>query len=287
MSLTEVSRSAPSQVDTGNGLSHRAIDPARRRDVRNHSKSEVAYADRLSEYLPLKSRLDRLFGFTLFVLASPLILVLATIVRLTSPGEAIYRQTRVGKDGKTFELLKLRSMVRDAEAPGNPVWCSVNDLRITRVGRILRKLHLDELPQLWNVAKGEMSLVGPRPERPEICQNLVDEIDDYHSRHRVKPGITGLSQINLPADQTIEDVRRKQILDLRYIEEANLWLDVRMIMATALRTVGISGEIVIKLMSLSRSEYLQEQVPSNHPQNRETKHTFESVQSAESPRFPR
>ena len=287
MSLTEVSRSAPSQVDTGSGLSHRAIDPSHRRDVRNHSQSEVAYADRLSEYLPLKSRMDRIFGFILFVLASPLILVLAMIVRLTSTGEAVYRQTRVGKDGKTFELLKLRSMVRDAEAPGNPVWCSVNDLRITRVGRILRKLHLDELPQLWNVAKGEMSLVGPRPERPEICQNLVDEIDDYHSRHRVKPGITGLSQINLPADQTIEDVRRKQILDLRYIEEANLWLDVRMIMATALRTVGISGEIVIKLMSLSRREYLQEQEASNHSQNRETKHTFESVQSAESPRFPR
>lgn len=290
MSLTEISRSAAATVEASQCATHGSVDRLDRKKSPTAQHQHVpssAYLNQTARYLRLKSGFDRAAGLFLFVVASPLILLLAAIVRSTSRGHAIYRQTRVGKDGQSFELLKLRSMVRDAEKPGQPVWCSINDLRVTPVGKVLRKLHLDELPQLWNVAKGDMSLVGPRPERPEICENLVDEIENYHHRHSVKPGVTGLSQINLPADQTIEDVRRKQILDLRYIDEANLWLDLRMILATALRMLGIRGETVIKLMSLCRRQYLEEQLASSQSPNQKTPHTLESVQSSESPRFPR
>jgi lipopolysaccharide/colanic/teichoic acid biosynthesis glycosyltransferase len=280
-------------MDSGQSLSHHPTDSMRRRNYREQQPKGITTQQKLhqrDDYMRRKASLDRIIGFLLLVFTSPLILLLAAIVKCTSKGPAVYRQTRVGKDGQTFELLKLRSMVRNAEKPGQPVWCSTNDLRVTRVGRVLRKLHLDELPQLWNVAKGEMSLVGPRPERPEICVNLADEIDNYHDRHRVMPGITGLAQINLPADQTIEDVKRKQILDLRYIEEANLWLDLRMIAATAIRILGISGEVVISLMRLSRREYLNEQFASqcrNQQKNSAGQCSFESVQPSESPRSPR
>jgi lipopolysaccharide/colanic/teichoic acid biosynthesis glycosyltransferase len=158
----------------------------------------------------------------------------------------------MGLNGQRFQIIKLRSMRVDAEKEGKAVWCVKQDPRVTRLGRVLRKLHLDELPQLLNVAKGEMSLVGPRPERPPICEKLADQIEDYYRRNVVKPGVTGLAQINLPPDETVEDVRRKQILDLRYIEEANFWLDSRMIIATALRMFGFRGVTVIKWMRLCR-----------------------------------
>jgi lipopolysaccharide/colanic/teichoic acid biosynthesis glycosyltransferase len=210
-------------------------------------------------YFRHKYLVDRCLGGLLLVLSSPLTLSLYVLVRLTSPGPGFYRQERVGLNGSTFHIIKLRSMVKNAERPGQAVWCVKNDSRVTWLGRILRKLHLDELPQLWNVTKGEMSLVGPRPERPEICKELALEIDGYYRRNSVKPGVTGLAQINLPPDETIEDVRRKQILDLRYIQEANFWLDARMILATAMRMVGIRGETVIRLMHLCRRQYLTQQ----------------------------
>lgn len=195
-------------------------------------------------------------GCVLLVVSAPLTLSLFLLVKLTSRGPGFYRQERVGLHGETFEIIKLRSMVFNAEKPGRPVWCVRNDTRVTRLGRVLRTLHLDELPQLWNVARGEMSLVGPRPERPEICETLAEKIDGYYQRVTVKPGVTGLSQINLPPDEDFQDVQRKQILDLRYIEEANVWLELRILMATAMRMFGVGGETVMKAMSLSRRELL-------------------------------
>ncbi|WP_372719816.1 sugar transferase [Novipirellula sp.] len=213
-------------------------------------------------FLRRKYAFDRCLGGVLLVLTSPLVLVLIFLVKLTSPGPGLYRQTRVGLNGKTFEIIKLRSMVKNAEKPGQPVWCVRHDSRVTWLGKILRKLHLDELPQLWNVASGEMSLVGPRPERPEICESLAEQIDNYYHRNTVKPGVTGLAQVNLPPDETIDDVRRKQILDLRYIEEASWWLDLRMMAATALRMVGVKGEVVMKMMGLCRRDVLRERLDS-------------------------
>ncbi|EMI20055.1 undecaprenyl-phosphate galactosephosphotransferase [Rhodopirellula maiorica SM1] len=237
----------------------------KRRDDTDHSINDKSLSEPNENhviFLRRKYAFDRCLGSVLLVLTAPLMLVLFVLVKLTSPGPGFYRQTRVGLNGKTFEIIKLRSMVKNAEKPGQAVWCVKHDSRVTWLGKILRKLHLDELPQLWNVAAGEMSLVGPRPERPEICESLAEQIELYYDRNKVKPGVTGLAQVNLPPDETIDDVRRKQILDLRYIEEANWWLDMRMITATAMRMVGVKGEVVMKMMGLCRRDLLRERLDS-------------------------
>lgn len=206
-----------------------------------------------------KYLLDQLLASLLLVLTSPLTLLLGLLVRLTSPGPSFYKQERMGLDGKTFEMIKLRSMVVDAEKEGKPVWCVKGDLRITPLGKVLRKLHLDELPQLLNVARGEMSLVGPRPERPLICESLAEDIDGYYQRLSVKPGITGLAQINLPPDETLDDVRRKQALDLCYIGQAGFGLDLRILLATGIRVFGFRDTVILRLMGLCRQCLLVEQ----------------------------
>lgn len=147
-------------------------------------------------------------------------------------------------------------MRTDAEADGVARWCGKNDPRVTDVGRFLRNTHLDELPQLWNVVLGEMSLIGPRPERPCICDRLTLRIDDYYHRNAIKPGITGLSQINLEPDQSFEDVHRKQLLDINYIETANAWLDMRILFATGLRLFGIRSEALTRWLGLCRQKLL-------------------------------
>ena len=139
-------------------------------------------------------------------------------------------------------MYKIRTMRLDAEAETGPVWAKANDPRITRLGRFLRKLHLDELPQLINVVKKEMSLIGPRPERPEIAAVLAEDIPGYTDRLVVLPGVTGLAQINLPPDSTLDDVRRKLVLDMKYIKQAGPWLDARILMSTFARMVGVPGE---------------------------------------------
>ena len=210
-----------------------------------------------------KYEFDRLLGVCLLVATAPLTIFLCAAVKLTSKGPGFYRQRRVGLDGKVFEMVKLRTMVVDSEPGGKAVWCVKRDPRITRFGRILRKTHLDELPQLWNVSKGEMCLVGPRPERPEICDELASRIEGYYERNTVKPGVTGLAQINLPPDVSFADVQRKQVLDLRYIEEANTWLEIRILMATALRIGGLRGSTVMKAMGLCRSGLLSVDIPAS------------------------
>ncbi len=206
----------------------------------------------------MKFFLYTLAGSVLMLVAlAPLILALVVLVRLTSKGPGIYCQERVGLGRKSFDVYKLRTMVQDAEADGQAKWSQKGDPRITPIGAFLRKTHLDELPQLWNVVAGDMSLTGPRPERPSICSKLSAHVDDYYARNLVKPGITGLAQINLEPDRTIDDVRRKQCLDLNYIENANAWLDVRMIFATVLRMFGIKGSVVTRWMGLCRKDVIE------------------------------
>jgi lipopolysaccharide/colanic/teichoic acid biosynthesis glycosyltransferase len=155
-------------------------------------------------------------GVLLFF-SAPLIGILILLVRCTSRGPGIYSQVRVGKDGLIFTMYKLRSMRCDAEAQTGAVWAGVkHDPRMTYVGYWLRRLHLDELPQLVNVVYGHMSLVGPRPERPEFVELLAEEVPGYLDRLMVKPGITGLAQINLPPDTDLDSVRRKLVLDREY-----------------------------------------------------------------------
>lgn len=171
--------------------------------------------------------------------AIPVVLAAIALIRLTSRGPALYRQTRVGLAGKPFILFKLRTMTHACEKGTGPAWSMPGDPRITPLGRVLRALHIDELPQLWNVLRGEMSLVGPRPERPEFTRTLRLEIPHYDDRCQVLPGITGLAQVQLPPDTTLDDVRRKLKLDLLYIERRGLWLDLRLLAATGLKLLRV------------------------------------------------
>lgn len=226
-----------------------------------HLAIEAIPAQR-QQFFERKYLADRCLGGILLVLFSPVIVALYFLVRATSRGPGLYKQERVGLNGKTFDIYKLRSMVQNAEKAGQPQWAVKGDSRVNLVGRVLRKLHLDELPQLYNVVCGDMSLVGPRPERPQICDDLARKINGYYNRTAVKPGVTGLAQINLPPDESIDDVRRKQILDMNYIENAGLWLDTRMVVATALRMVGLKGVAVMRLMRLDRT-YLTKEIDAS------------------------
>lgn len=180
-------------------------------------------------------------GAAVIALASlPVLVACLLLVRLTSRGPAIYTQTRVGKNGRVFTLYKIRSMYHDCERHTGPRWCAPSgDPRITPVGRVLRRLHLDELPQLWNVLKGDMSLIGPRPERPEIVAKLRDAIPGYDRRHDVKPGITGFAQVHLPPDSCLRSVRNKLAYDLFYIRNRSTPLAAYILFATGLKLLGL------------------------------------------------
>ena len=218
----------------------------------------VQWTHQRRRFFQRKNIVEKPIGIALLVLFMPVIVVLWLLVKLTSSGPGFYRQTRLGLNKQEFQLFKLRSMSNDAEANGQAIWANGADNRVTRLGKVLRKFHLDELPQLVNVVRGEMALVGPRPERPCICSSLQQKIEGYYDRVLVKPGISGLSQINLESDLTLEDVVRKQTLDLHYINETSFWFEFRIIIATALRFVGIKGETTMKLMRLCRRSLVEE-----------------------------
>ena len=190
-------------------------------------------------YTRFKAFLEYQLALVLMVLCAPVIALTALVVKLSSSGPVFYSQTRVGKDGRPFRLFKVRTMYHNCERSTGPVWSTKNDPRITPVGRVLRATHLDELPQLYNGLRGEMSLIGPRPERPEFLVELEQAIPGYAGRHRVRPGITGLAQILQAPDSGLASVRRKLKYDLLYISRANPRLDLQILFFTALRAVGI------------------------------------------------
>ena len=238
------------------------LEPKSTKDPRGfpiRPPSDHPLSPQLRTFFRRKYRVDRLLGTISLIVLSPLILTLWVLVRLTSRGPGFYRQVRVGLDGDEFRIVKLRTMVVNAERPGETIWCAAKDPRVTWFGKFLRSTHLDELPQLWNVARGEMVFVGPRPERPKICRSLAQKIDRYYDRVVVKPGLTGMAQINLPADRDIEDVWRKQTLDLHYIRTACLGLDFRILVATAFKMVGMKGPKLLAMLRLCREHLLNEQ----------------------------
>jgi exopolysaccharide biosynthesis polyprenyl glycosylphosphotransferase len=161
--------------------------------------------------------------------------------RFSSPGDLFYRQTRVGMGGKQFEVIKFRSMVMDAEKDTGAIWAAENDSRITTVGRFLRRTRLDEVPQFWNIIKGEMSLIGPRPERPSIVANLAQEIPFYRVRHAVKPGLTGWAQVKYRYGATVNDAHIKLQYDLYYIKYQGIYLDVQICLKTIQVVLGMQG----------------------------------------------
>jgi lipopolysaccharide/colanic/teichoic acid biosynthesis glycosyltransferase len=190
-------------------------------------------------YACCKPVLDGGLALVLLVAAAPVILVCWLLVRLTSRGPGLYSQTRVGLRGRVYTIYKIRTMYDRCESRTGPRWSQAGDPRVTPLGRLLRKTHLDELPQLWNVLRGQMSLVGPRPERPEFVAVLARSIPGYVDRLQVRPGVTGLAQVQLPADSGLDSVRRKLACDLCYLERQGVWLDLRILLATAGKVVGV------------------------------------------------
>ncbi|RSV55906.1 TIGR03013 family XrtA/PEP-CTERM system glycosyltransferase [Sphingomonas koreensis] len=205
-------------------------------DLQSVNPSWLIFSDGFSSGRMLSSMFKRFFDIVasliLLVLTLPLVLLGALAVKLESRGPAFYRQRRVGLYGQGFDIIKLRSMRVDAEVGGKAVWAEKDDPRITRVGRFIRKVRIDELPQCWSVLKGEMSFVGPRPERPQFVEDLEAKLPHYAERHMVKPGITGWAQINYPYGASIEDSRQKLEYDLYYAKNYSPFLDVLILLQT-------------------------------------------------------
>ncbi|MCL5004597.1 MAG: sugar transferase [Patescibacteria group bacterium] len=192
--------------------------------LENFIKEQISYGS-------IKQVLERFLAFLLFIILSPLILIILIAVKLTSKGLAVYKQTRIGKKENKFTLYKFRTMYLDAEKHG-PQWSGENDARITPIGKILRYTHLDELPQLVNIIKGDISFVGPRPERPEFVAILKEKIPYYEIRHLVEPGVTGWAQINYRYGSSIEDAYEKLQYDIYYLKNRSFVLDLLIILKT-------------------------------------------------------
>jgi sugar transferase (PEP-CTERM system associated) len=180
----------------------------------------------------MKRTLDLLLALVLAVLAFPLMVMTALIVFLEDGRPVLYRQERVGENGRTFTLSKFRSMRKDAEKGGKPIWAKDGDNRVTRIGRFIRKTRLDELPQLWNVVRGDMSFVGPRPERPFFVDQLSKEVPFYQQRHAVKPGLTGWAQVRYRYGSSLEDAMEKLRYDLYYIKHLSVFFDLTIVFDT-------------------------------------------------------
>jgi sugar transferase (PEP-CTERM system associated) len=178
-----------------------------------------------------RSLLHRTVALIGAILSLPIVIVTAILIKLESRGPVLYKQERVGKNGRPFTVMKFRSMRVDAEKDG-PVWAKTDDDRTTRVGRIIRKIRVDEIPQFWNILRGDMNFVGPRPERPHFVSTLAQEIPYYEQRHLIAPGLTGWAQINYPYGASIEDARQKLQYDLFYIKNQNLALDATIMFET-------------------------------------------------------
>lgn len=207
--------------------------------VENLRPSWVIFSEgfRKTHFLTASKRVsDIVLSLVGLALAAPIMAIVAVVVRYTSPGPVLYRQARVGKDGRIFTILKFRSMRVDAEAETGAVWAAVRDPRTTPAGRLLRRSRLDELPQLWNVLRGEMSFVGPRPERPEFVADLTRQIRFYGQRNVVRPGLTGWAQVRHRYSASVVDSQEKLQYDLFYIKHLSLWFDA-FILTETIKTV--------------------------------------------------
>lgn len=194
-----------------------------------------------SGYAIAKRAVDLVFALGLGLVLLPLFPLIALVIKLDSRGPVFYSQVRVGLGGKPFRIYKFRTMRQDAEANG-AVWAQAHDPRITRAGRFMRLTRLDELPQIWNVIRGEMSVVGPRPERPEFTELLAREIPGYELRHTVKPGLTGWAQVCYRYTSSIHDTRAKVEYDLYYVKHLSLWFDLAILLRTIKVVLGRKGQ---------------------------------------------
>jgi len=188
----------------------------------------------------VKRAFDLVASIGLLIVTLPVMLVTAVAITLESSGPVLYRQERVGRELKTFKVFKFRSMRTDAESDGVPRWANANDSRITRIGHFIRRTRIDELPQIINVLKGDMSFVGPRPERPYFVDQLSEKIPFYSARHSIKPGITGWAQVSYRYGSNVEDAIHKLQFDLYYVKNHTIFLDLLILLKTV--RVVLSGE---------------------------------------------
>jgi lipopolysaccharide/colanic/teichoic acid biosynthesis glycosyltransferase len=209
-------------------------------------------------YTNIKVVLDFTIALALLLLTIPLLALTVLLIKLTSRGPAFYSQIRLGRAGRPFRIYKLRTMYHQCEQRSGVQWSTPGDARITFVGRFLRKTHLDELPQLWNVLRGDMSMVGPRPERPEFVPGLQQAIPNYAGRLLVRPGITGLAQVQLPPDTDLNSVRRKVHYDLYYIRQLTFLLDLRLMVATALQCLGVGTSVRCALFRVPGAQFVEQ-----------------------------
>lgn len=226
-----------------------------------------------SWYLRSKAWLDTVLALLIAVPALPMIALAAVLVRLTSRGPAFYSQIRVGLGGRPFTIWKLRSMIVDSERNGVQ-WCTKGDPRVTLVGWFLRKSHIDELPQLLNVIRGDMALIGPRPERPEFIPHLEAALPAYRQRLEVKPGVSGLAQVQLPPDTDLDSVRRKLAHDLYYVRHLSFWMDMRLFVATGFYALTLPFRLWGWLLGLPESALIEQtmsDVVSTEPINKPLK----------------
>jgi lipopolysaccharide/colanic/teichoic acid biosynthesis glycosyltransferase len=200
---------------------------------------------------------DVALALLLLAAAAPFLLLAMALVRLTSRGPALYSQTRLGRYGRPFTIYKLRTMTHNCESLTGAQWSTPGDSRVTPVGRFLRKTHIDELPQLWNVLKGDMSLVGPRPERPEFTPQLEQALPLYRERLRCRPGLTGLAQVQLPPDTDLGSVRLKLAYDLYYVQRVSLWMDARLLFSTAFHVLGVPFTTIRRLFLFPGRELVE------------------------------
>jgi lipopolysaccharide/colanic/teichoic acid biosynthesis glycosyltransferase len=235
------------------------------------------------KYSGVKTAVDFLLACALMLAAVPIIAVLAFLVKRASPGPAFYSQMRLGLNGRPFRIWKLRTMVHNCEAVTGPVWSGKNDDRVTPIGRVLRDTHLDELPQLWNVLRGEMSLVGPRPERQEIARRIEARVPGFGLRVLTKPGLTGLAQLRLPPDVDISDVPQKLAQDILYLRQQSLRLDLRILISTAFHFMATGCACASKLMLAGLNPSEQMEMTRAEISNLRSRHTPLHSKSAVEP----
>lgn len=200
---------------------------------------------------------DPVLALGLLLVSAPVIALAALLVKLTSRGPALYSQTRLGLNRRPFAIWKIRTMIDNCESLTGPRWAIPGDPRITPLGHLLRLTHIDELPQLWNVVRGDMGLIGPRPERPEFVRHLERLVPHYEYRLMAQPGITGLAQVQLPADSDLASVRRKLLCDLYYMDHRSLWLDFRILVCTLFKFFGVPFRYSDLLLNLPKFKNIE------------------------------
>jgi lipopolysaccharide/colanic/teichoic acid biosynthesis glycosyltransferase len=208
-------------------------------------------------YGVVKRSVDIVVAALLVVPALPIIFLAALVIKISSRGPAFYSQVRLGRHGRPFKIYKIRTMSHECEMLSGPRWSTPGDPRITRIGAILRRRHVDELPQLLNVLCGQMSLIGPRPERPEFLPLLEQALPTYRHRLLVRPGVTGLAQVQLPADTDLVSVRRKLVYDLYYIRQLGPWLDLQILLCTILYAAAVPFRWSRKLFHVPSGEAVE------------------------------